>query len=278
MPIITISRGTLSGGEALANLLSGKTGYPVIGLEVIKDAATHYGISESAISKQLNQGPRVIERLVGDKRRIYLIAVQSTLAERALQGDFIYHGLAGHFLLHEIPNVLKIRLVAPLAYRAKSVMEKKRLTEGEAIKYIEKVDEKRKLWTKFLYNVDWTDPMLYDVVINLGQVTLDTACGMIKYALDQPEFKESPEKQKAIQDFALSSRVKARLALDERTRGVEIAVEAKEGKVFVRGRLFTTATLLATGMRSTKAHIHEVVKGIPGVKELTIDLIESAIA
>jgi cytidylate kinase len=278
MPIITISRGTLSGGEALANLLSEKTGYPVIGLEAVKDAATRYGISESAISKQLNQGPRVIERLAGDKRRIYVIAVQSALAERALQGDFIYHGLAGHFLLHEIPNVLKIRLVAPLTYRVKSVMEKKRLNEGEAIKYIEKVDEKRKQWTQFLYEVDWTDPMLYDVVINLGQVSLDTACGMIGYALDQPEFKDSPEKQKALQDFALSSQVKARLALDERTRGVETAVEARDGKVFVRGRLFTTSALVATGMQSTKAYIHEVAKGIPGVKELTIDIIESAIA
>jgi len=278
MPIITISRGTLSGGEALANLLSGKTGYPVIGLEVVKEAATHYGVSESAISKQLNQGPRVIERLAGDKRRIYVIAVQSALAERALQGDFIYHGLAGHFLLHEIPNVLKIRLVAPLTYRVKSVMEKKGLAEQDAIKYIARVDEKRKQWTQFLYDVDWTDPMLYDVVINLGQVTLDTACGMIKYALDQPEFKDSPEKQKAIQDFALSTRVKARLALDERTRGVETAVEARDGKVFVRGRLFTTSALVATGMQSTKAYIHEVAKGIPGVKELTIDIIESAIA
>jgi cytidylate kinase len=278
MPIMTISRGTLSGGEALANLLSGKTGYPVIGLEVVKAAAVQYGISESAISKQLNQGPRVLERLVGDKRRIYLIALQSALAERALQGDFIYHGLAGHLLLHDIPNVLKIRLVAPLSYRVKSVIEKKRLTEEDAIKYIDNVDEKRKQWTKFLYDVDWTDPLLYDLVINLAQVTLDTACGMIKYALDQPEFKDSPEKQKAIEDFALSSRVKARLALDERTRGVETAVEAKEGKVVVRGRLFTTSTLFATGTQSTKACVQEVAKGIPGVKELSIDIIESPIA
>ena len=57
MPIITISRGTLSGGEALANRLSQKSGFPVLGLEVIKDTATHYGISESAISQQLKQGP-----------------------------------------------------------------------------------------------------------------------------------------------------------------------------------------------------------------------------
>ena len=278
MPIITISRGTLSGGEALANLLSGKTGYPVIGLEVIKEAATCFGISESAISKQLSQGPRVIERIAGDKRRIYLSAVQSALAERALQGDFIYHGLAGHFLLLDVPNVLKIRLVAPLPYRVKSVMKNKGFAEQEAIKYIENIDEKRKQWTRFLYDVDWTDPMLYDMVINLDHATLDTACGLILYALDRPEFRDSPEKQKAVQDFALSCQVRARLALDERTRGVETMVEAKGESVLVKGRVFTTSALVATGMQSTRAHIHELVKGIPGVKELTVDIVESPIA
>jgi hypothetical protein len=68
------------------------------------------------------------------------------------------------------------------------------------------------------------------------------------------------------------------LALDERTKGVETAVEAKGGKVFVRGRVFTTSALVATGLQSTKAHIHEVVKGVPGVKELRIDIVESPIA
>jgi cytidylate kinase len=272
MPIITISRGTLSGGEALANRLSQKSGFPVVGLEVIKDAATHYGISESAISQQLKQGPSVIERLIGDKRRTYIIALQSALADRALKGSFIYHGLAGHFLFPEVPNILKVRLVAPLAQRIRSVVEKKRFKEEEAVKYIENVDEKRKQWTKFLYDVDWTDPMLYHMVINLGQITLDTACGMILYALDQPEFKDTPEKTQAIQNLALSSQVKAKLALDQRTRGLELDAEAKDGKVFVKGQLFTTVTPLATGTRRTKAYITEIAKDIPGVKELIVDL------
>ncbi len=272
MPIITISRGTLSGGEALANRLSQKSGFPVLGLEVIKETATHYGISESAISQQLKQGPSVIERLVGDKRRTYVIALQSALAERALKGSFIYHGLAGHFLFPGVPNILKVRLVAPLAQRIKSVVERKRFKAEEAAKYIEKVDEKRKQWTRFLYDVDWTDPMLYDIVINLDQIALDTACGMILFALDQPEFKDTPEKAKAIQNLALSSQVKAKLALDQRTRGIELEVEAKDGKVLVKGQLLTTVSPLATGMQRTKDYISEIATGIPGVKEITIDL------
>lgn len=272
MPIITISRGTLSGGEALAVRLSQKSGFPVLGLEVIRDAATQYGISESAISQQLKQGPGVIDRLMGEKRGSYVVALQSALAERALKGSFIYHGLAGHFLFPGVPNILKVRLVAPLAQRVKSVVGKKGLTEEEAAKYIENVDEKRKRWTRFLYDADWTDPMLYDMVINLDQIGLDTACGMILQALAQPEFKDTPEKAKAIQDLALSSKVKAKLALDQRTRGIEIEVEANDGKVLVKAQLFTTVTPLATGAQRTKDIISEIAYGVPGVKEVSIDL------
>jgi len=278
MPIVTISRGTLSGGEALATCLAEKAGYPSIGLEVIKDAATHYGISETAISQQLKQGPSVMERLLGEKRRIYLIAVQAALAERAQKGDFIYHGLAGHFLLQGVPNVFKVRLVAPLAYRVKSVIERKKLTEDEAVRYIEKVDEKRKQWTRFLYDVDITDPILYDAVINLENMSLDTACGMITYALSQPEFRDTPEKHQAIEDFSLACQVKATLALNERTKGIDLEVEAKAGNVFIQGRLLTTVVPFATGIRITRAEITEIAKSIPGVKEVKLELQEAPMA
>jgi len=278
MPIITISRGTLSGGEALAHCLSERLGYPAISREVIKDAASLYGVSESEISQQLEQKPKVIERLMGEKRRLYLIALQSALAEQALKGDFIYHGLAGHLLLHGVPSVFKIRLVAPLSYRVKKVMEKKNLSEEEAKKYIEKVDEKRIQWTKFLYNVDWTDPSLYDIVINLENITLDTACGMVIHALNQPEFKDAPEKRKAAENFALSRQIKAKLALSERTKGIELEVEADKGKVRIWGKLITTIGPFATGIRASQNEIMKIAQNIPGVKKVQIELQETPTA
>ena len=92
------------------------------------------------------------------------------------------------------------------------------------------------------------------------------------YALAQPEFKDTPEKTKAIQNLALSSQVKAKLALDQRTRGMELDAEANDGKVFVKGHLFTTVAPLATGTQTTKAYITEIAKDIPGVTELVVDL------
>ena len=278
MSIVTISRGTFSGGEALAQCLTKKTGLPAVGVEVIKEAATLYGISESEISQQLKQGPKVWERLLGEKRRLYFIALQSAMAERAAKGDFIYHGLAGHFLLHGVPNVFKVRLVAPLSYRIKNEMAKKNITEEVAKQYIEKVDERRKQWTKFFYHVDWTDPSLYDMVINLENLSLDTACGMIMYALSQPEFQSSPEKKKAVEDFALSCQVKAKIALNERTKGIELDVEVKDGNVRIQGKLYTTVGMFATGLRQSEAEIITIVKSVPGVKDVKVELQELPVA
>jgi cytidylate kinase len=278
MPIVTISRGTFSGGEALAHCLTKKSGFPAVGVEVIKEAATLYGISESEISQQLKQGPKVWERLLGEKRRLYLIALQSAMAERAVKGDFIYHGLAGHFLLHGVPNVFKVRLVAPLSYRIKIEMAKKNITEEVAKEYIEKVDERRKQWTKFFYHVDWTDPFLYDMVINLENLSIDTTCGMIMHALDQPEFQSSPEKKQAIEDFALSCQLKAKIALNERTRGIELDVEVKDSNVRIQGKLYTTVGMFATGLRQTEAEIGTIAKSVPGVKDVKVDLQELPVA
>ena len=43
MSIITISRGTFSGGRDLAECLAQKLGYPCISREVIVEAAERYG-------------------------------------------------------------------------------------------------------------------------------------------------------------------------------------------------------------------------------------------
>jgi osmotically-inducible protein OsmY len=95
---------------------------------------------------------------------------------------------------------------------------------------------------------------------------------MILYALDQPEFKDTPEKTKAIRNLVLSSQVKAKLALDQRTKGLELDAEAEDGKVLVKGQLFTAVTPSVTGTQRTRAYITEIAKDIPGVKELIVDL------
>jgi len=270
MAVITISRGTMSGGEELANCLSERIGYPAISREIIAETASKNGISETLLLQQLTKAPGIIERLTGEKR-IYLSAIQTILAERALQGNFIYHGNGGHFLLKGHPGVLKVRIVAPINYRIKKVIEKKKLTFKEAKKYIKNIDRQRTEWTKFLYGADWHDPSLYDLVINIEDLSITMACEVITHTVNLPEFQNTPERKKEREDFYLASLVKSKLTLSEKTRGMDINVEASDGRIVLSGKFYTSGPF-PRGIHRTQNDILEVVQTVPGIKDIKIGI------
>jgi len=110
MAIITISRGSMSGGEALAECLHQRLGYPVLGREVLVEAAAKLGVPEETLTQKFEKSPGLWSRLT-ESRRLYLVAIQAAIAEHAASGNLIYHGRAGHMLLHGVPNVLRVRNV-----------------------------------------------------------------------------------------------------------------------------------------------------------------------
>jgi cytidylate kinase len=275
MPIITISRGTRSGGEALANSLADKLGIPAISREILRDASLQFGVSEAALNQQLEKTKGLVHG-PSPERTLYMAAIQSVLAERAEHGSFVYHGHAGHFLLKGIPQILTVRIIAPLKYRAQNLMKLRNISFQEASKMIERMDENRIKWTRFLYNVDWRDPALYHLVINLEHMSLDTASEIIISTLRQPEFKDTPETQKMVKDFALAARVKVRLATHDRTKGLELEVGAKDGMIRVTGS-FLTSGIFARGKHTIKDDLRQVAKEVNGVKEVEIVVKEVAV-
>lgn len=274
MAIVTISRGTLSGGEALAECLAGRLGIPAISREVIRDAASRYGIAENLLDRQLHKVPGLVQRRLGsnEERRIYLVAIRTALAERAREGDYIYHGHAGHLLLKKFPGVFKVRLIAPIAYRVAMVREKQGLSKEDAAKYIEQVDKNRTQWTKFLYGVDWLDPSLYDVVINLEFMSLDTACSMIERGVQQPEFQNTPERRKIVDAFSLACRIQLKLAQEDRTKGMQLDVEVSSDHVArINGKFLSTGPL-TTGLQRSEEDVMEVVRQFKEIRKVEFNL------
>ncbi|MGC1404288.1 MAG: cytidylate kinase-like family protein [Thermodesulfobacteriota bacterium] len=268
MAIITISRGTMSGGESLAKCLSERLGIPAVSQEILQEASKRFGISQSLLLQQLEKTKGLIPGPSPDRGR-YLAAIQLALAERAQKGPFVYHGHAGHLLLKGIPRVLKVRVIAPLDRRAQKLVETQKISLEEAKKTIEKMDEGRIKWTRFLYNVDWRDPSLYDLVLNLDAITMEMACEMIVCTLNRPEFQESPESQAIIEDFLLASRVKAELATHDRTKGLELEVRAEKGEIKITGT-FQTGGIFSSGKHRIKNDLVEVARLVTGVQKVRI--------
>jgi hypothetical protein len=217
--------------------LSGRLGYRCIDRDELVEKAATPRVSQREIRAALEEPPAFPGRF-NHKRYLYLALIQAALVQEVRAGKAIYHGLAGHLLLKGAPALLRLRIVAPLEFRVRMAQERLKLGRDEVIAHIQKVDQDRRKWTQFLYGVDWGDPSLYDLVINLERVTIDHACRLAVDMLEQPGFKYSPECQAAMDDFALASQVRARLAADPFTSNLEVDVQASGGRVLIKGDIF----------------------------------------
>ena len=127
MAVVTISRGSASGGLLLAQKLGEKLGYEIVSREDVIREAARFGASEETLQEALLKPPTFWDRFKHERRR-YLAFVQSALCERARKDRIIYHGNAGHLLLCEVPHVLRIRLIASMPFRIRMVMERQHLS------------------------------------------------------------------------------------------------------------------------------------------------------
>jgi cytidylate kinase len=258
MAIITISRGTMSGGRLLAEMLAGSLGYRCVSREIVVEAAGAFGVPEGRLLEAIEKGPSFFQKLTFQKER-YLAYIQATLCEYAKDDDLIYHGHGGHLLLAGVSHVLRVRIVATMSYRIKAAVKQFGFSETEAVKYIRRVDKDRVKWTNFLYGRDWRSPDLYDIVFNLEGADLDFICEMVRHAIKQPQFQTTQESRKAMANLLTASRVRAALAGIPGIRLSEMEVRADGGSVVITGRSMSQNVLDSIG---------EAARQVPGVERV----------
>lgn len=206
MAIITISRGSLSGGRAVAECLARRLGYPCLGREVLREAAGRLGAPEETVRERLEVPPR---RWLADRseQQRYLLAVRAVLAEHCAGGDLVYHGLAGQFLLEGVEGVLRIRLIAPLHARVRALTSAHHRTSRRAAEaFITRADRDRRRWARVMYDRDVEDPALYDVTLNLEQLSLATACAAAAELAGRARYAVTPFGRAALRELATECR------------------------------------------------------------------------
>jgi cytidylate kinase len=236
MAVVTVSRGAGSQGQAFARHLADRLGYELVSREDVVQAAAKSGVPAERLQKALLEAPGFWDRLTLDRKR-YLAFVQAALAGRAAGDRIVYEGNAGHLLLRGVSHVVCIRLLAPLSHRVQTAVETLGMSHDAAVHYIESSDHERESWTRFLYGVDWLDPALYDVTLNLRTLGIEGAVEAAFAVVRQDEFQPSAASRRAMENLLLTSRVMAALAADDETAAAGVQVQADDGLVSLRGRV-----------------------------------------
>jgi cytidylate kinase len=232
MNLICVSQGSLNTGREFAESLARKLDYGFLAREEIVERAAAEGIAVGRLETAVVKRRPLDERLVHD-RDLYLAFTTNMICERALQENLVYAGRTGHLLLPGVTHTLRVRIVTDMETRIKSVMQRLRLGREKAKQYIEQVEEDRERWARLLYDVDWRFSGIYDLVVNLEQVGIESAATALCSYAELPEFKETPASRKALENLLLAARARIALAQDRRTSQAAVKVRANEGLLSV---------------------------------------------
>jgi len=258
MSIITISRGLFSSGQALAERVADSLGYRSMSRELLLEAATRYEIPEARLTELMETSPEVTP-INPEQLRLYRVVMQAAMCEVVQGGKIVYHGHGGQEFLPGIRHVLKVRLLAPLAYRVARVREQRQMDQASAYLYLSKVDDIRARRVQEFFGIDWQDPRRYDLLLNLGRMSLDEASKQVVEWAQRPAFQPTPESEQALQDLTVKARVEAALAVNEGTRSVILNVLAKQGVVNIWG------ALPGFGVEREAMRVTEQVEGVRDV-------------
>jgi len=265
LSIITISRGSLSGGRDLAERVAARLGYRCISREVLLEAASRYGVPEPKLWELFEKKPSFWEWLTRSRER-YIVFMQAAMCEEAQHGQLVYHGQAGQQLLAGISHVLKVRLIVPVDRRIKNAMERRGLTKEAATKHVQKIDDERTQRMRELFDVDWRDPALYDVVLNLRDMSVDTAAEIVVTLAQRPDYQPTAASIKALDDLSVAARVKATLLADPATNDIPLDVHADGGVVHISGII----TAIDDGQIEDK--LRELTLSVPGARSAVLDI------
>jgi hypothetical protein len=151
-------------------------------------------------------------------------------------------------------------VTASIEKRVQNLIERGFDREG-AIHAIERSDHERSAFIKFAFGVDWENPLLYDLTLNMDKLTVPLAVNTITQMARSEEIKAcSVDAMKSLEMMALHRRAEAALIEGGITYGpsgtfVQVQVE-EPGKVLLSGRVDSDAS---------KKRAQEIIQKVKGV-------------
>ncbi|HXH09350.1 MAG TPA: cytidylate kinase family protein [Alphaproteobacteria bacterium] len=265
MAIITIARQMGSLGNEIAMDVAQRLKYTLVDQAKLQEAAEAYGLLKSELEEVHEKRPTLVTRYLTMRHRAYLDMIQTIIYSYARQDDVVLLGRGATVLLSDVPSALHVNIFAPFERRVEVVMAEERLTRPLAEQLVRESDQDRAGYMKYLFDRDWMDPLLYDLMLNTGSVTRQHACDLIVEAAHAKELLEAHDRSLEILDHhILIRKVEEALlrAKQVNPRHISVAVT-------------TSGVLKLTGIVNSekeKLAAEAVVREVPGVKDVDNDL------
>jgi cytidylate kinase len=258
MSIVAISPTTGSLGDEIGREVARALGLEFADREIIEKAATRFGEGVMDLAHATEEKPTLWERFIDPNRR-YMTYVEAIVLEMAGRDNVVLAGRGAVFLLTKMRHVLRVRVTASERVRAARV-EEQGVVHGAAADLVRQSDNELGARVKYLYHVDWNDPLLYDLLINTDRMTVGEGAALIQRALENPRYQSSVESMNEIRNVNLNTQCRAALLAHPDTRSLELRVACERGQASVSGMVEHD---------DQRKLVEQVLAKVPGVTAVT---------
>ncbi len=193
-----------------------KLGYQTLNAEFLNEIAQIHALDPIKLKEAMQTTPSIFKRISPKIWHYWLSCVEMEVLNRLIEDNIVCWGLEAHLYVVVVSHVLKVRLIEASedASKLKSDRAKERL---------------RDKWAMTAFKRRSSDPKLYDMMLNMDQITPDEAVSTISSTMEYARFKPMTYSMNNLKDRALAAKVKNRL-LKTLT---DIRVHAQNGTVVV---------------------------------------------
>jgi len=188
MPIIAITREMGSLGKDVARELGAELGLPVVYHEVIDHLADRLRVRKSHVIRLLDGSAGLLERLSADTTSLSLFTADEIIGIAAKGPGAVIRGWGATHLLREVPHAVCVRVCAPFETRKHRMME--RLGSDDEARVADEIrtnDEAHSAIMRRHFDLQWTEPEHYDLVLNTKRVSVEECVGEVLALVRAPQ-------------------------------------------------------------------------------------------
>lgn len=198
MPVITISRQYGSGAMALGKMLAENYGYTFASREIVQSIADKAKVStDFVLSVEKEAGTRLsrfmthiissrgmVSKILRDDsgyldEKLYLDYLVLTVVQIADEGNAVIMGRGSQYILRTHPDTFHILLVDDFDNRVARVAKREKTPLEQATRIVAQQDKRRLSLYHQLGKLDYDNPTLYHLVLNMSRISLEKAFDLL---------------------------------------------------------------------------------------------------
>ncbi|MFO7985156.1 MAG: cytidylate kinase-like family protein [Desulfatiglandaceae bacterium] len=260
MPLITLTAGIGCGITDVAEQVARELKVELFDDQRLQKVAVDIGFSSQDLKAFDVKAPGLLDRMFRRSPETYHELMEAVIYEVARHGDGVIIGHGSSFFLKDFGCALHIRLGASHAFRTEWVASQRQIDPRTAANIIAKRDTELKGFLHFTFKMDWDDLSLYDLVINVEKIEIETAAELIVHLSQTEAIAEcSLTAMEAMERLSLLKRVEAAVT--------KANIHSQELEIEVPDPGVVKLTGLINPMH-TVAGVTEVIRQVPGVAKI----------